>query len=75
MQLQTFQSRNDMGCGSTIGPMTASKIGFPSVDLGAPLLSMHSIREMCHNKDTDDLVSFISEAFKGDFAEVKSWED
>lgn len=75
IELQTFQSRNDMGCGSTIGPMTASKIGFPSVDLGAPLLSMHSIREMCHNQDTEDLISFIKEAFKGDFSEIKKWKD
>jgi aspartyl aminopeptidase len=74
LNLQTFQSRNDMGCGSTIGPMTASKIGFPAVDLGVPLLSMHSIREMCHNKDTDDLVSFIVQAFKGDFPIIKTWK-
>jgi aspartyl aminopeptidase len=43
--VQEFVVRNDMGCGSTIGPLTAAKIGVDTVDVGIPSLAMHSIRE------------------------------
>ncbi|CAK8720399.1 M18 family aminopeptidase [Candidatus Electronema halotolerans] len=43
--VQDFVSRSDMGCGSTIGPLTASGIGVETVDVGIPSLAMHSIRE------------------------------
>ncbi len=49
--LQIFVMRNDMACGSTIGPVLSSKTGIKTVDVGAPTLAMHSIRELTGNKD------------------------
>ena len=45
--LQDFIIKQDGLCGSTIGPMIAGKAGIKTVDIGAPQLSMHSIRETC----------------------------
>lgn len=48
---QDFVMRSDMACGSTIGPHTAATLGIPTVDIGAPTLAMHSIREMTGSRD------------------------
>ncbi|GAA5934170.1 hypothetical protein JCM3775_006925 [Rhodotorula graminis] len=60
--LTEFVVRNDCACGSTIGPLV-SKIGLRTVDIGAPILSMHSIREMGGVKDMAQLVALFRQFF------------
>ena len=45
--MQRFVTRTDLPCGSTVGPMTSALTGATTVDFGAPMLSMHSARELC----------------------------
>ncbi len=56
---QCYTSRNDVGCGSTIGPIAESQLGIPTVDIGIPLLSMHSIREVIAGKDHLDMCTLL----------------
>ncbi len=48
---QTFVVRSDMGCGSTIGPLTAGNLGVTTLDIGVPQFAMHSIRELVGTRD------------------------
>ena len=60
---QRFVTRSDMGCGSTIGPITATRIGIATIDVGLPTLGMHSIRELAGSDDAHSLYKILV-AFK-----------
>ena len=61
--LQTFVSRNDMPCGSTVGPRLSASLGIPTVDLGEAILSMHSVREMAAVEDHERMRNVMREFF------------
>ncbi len=61
--LQSFVTRTDLGCGSTIGPITATQIGVPTLDVGVPTFAMHSIRELAGSQDGYDLSRVMTACF------------
>jgi aspartyl aminopeptidase len=58
--LQEFLAKNDSPCGSTIGPFLASKTGILTIDVGIPILSMHSIREMMGVHDLSSTITLFT---------------
>ncbi|KAF9534813.1 peptidase M18 [Crepidotus variabilis] len=67
-KVQEFEVRNDMACGSTVGPHL-SKLGLRTVDVGNPMLSMHSIRETAGSHDVQHCIDLFVSFFEG-FAEI-----
>ena len=63
VDLQSFVSRSDMACGSTIGPATAAVLGMRTVDLGVAQLAIHSARELCGSADPARLRDLLVELF------------
>ena len=62
--LQVFITRNDMPCGSTVGPTVSANLGIPTVDIGEPMLSMHSIREMMAASDHADMIKLLKTFYR-----------
>ncbi len=64
--VQWYAHRADIPCGSTIGPITAAALGISVVDVGAPMLAMHSARELMATAD----VELLRQALTGFLAAV-----
>ena len=60
---QHFVSRADLPCGSTIGPLTATRLGIATVDVGNPMLSMHSVREQAAVADVQPMIDAMAAHF------------
>lgn len=62
--VQCFVVRSDMGCGSTIGPVTAAGLGVETIDIGVPTYAMHSIRELAGSDDAWYLARVVKRFFQ-----------
>ena len=63
VKLQTFVLKQTLVGGSTIGPYIASQTGITTIDLGNPMLSMHSIREMVGADDVVYMMDLIRSVY------------
>ncbi len=61
--VQDYAHRTDLPCGTTIGPITSSLLGIRTVDVGSPMLSMHSARELGGSQDPAMMVRVMSAFF------------
>lgn len=62
---QPYAHRTDLGCGSTIGPIVAARLGIPTVDVGAPMWAMHSLRESAGVADHRAMCAAFAAALAG----------
>lgn len=61
---QQFVTRSDLACGSTIGPISAGRLGIRTIDVGNPMLSMHSAREMAGAADVAPMIAVMRVFFE-----------
>ena len=72
--VQAFINRADLACGTTIGPHVAAALGVPTVDVGNPMLSMHSAREMCGSEDHGMMIRVLRERYvRQEFPKREYW--
>jgi len=64
VKYQSYLVKADMQSGRTIGPMIAERLGVRTIDIGHPLLSMHSVRETIHSEDHRSMVRLIAQFFE-----------
>ena len=60
VRVQHFVTRADLPCGSTIGPLTATRLGIATVDVGSPMLAMHSCRELASGEDVPKMIAAMT---------------
>jgi aspartyl aminopeptidase len=63
--VQQYAVRTDLPCGSTIGPITSTLLGIATVDVGNPMLSMHSAREMGGSRDPELMTRVLTRYLSG----------
>ncbi len=63
IQAQAFVNRQDLGCGTTIGPLTAARLGARTVDIGTPMWGMHSTHETMGARDMGDAIKLAATFF------------
>lgn len=61
---QIYVNHASKRCGSTIGHIFASQTGIPTVDIGVPLLGMHSIREQISKEDLISLCNLCKLSYE-----------
>lgn len=60
VNLQTFVNRSDMPGGSTLGSITSANLPMRTIDIGIPLLAMHSARETMGVKDQESIEKLLT---------------
>jgi aspartyl aminopeptidase len=66
IRYQKFANRSDVTAGSTMGPVISSLLPVRTIDIGIPLLAMHSAMETMGVKDQESMMQFMKAYFSAD---------